>query len=481
MTDTPATPSGRRVYTRVRSLARGGMGEVEVVVRSEGSFQRVYARKRLHSIFAAEPAVRAMFVDEARIAGLVRHVNVVSVLDVGEDADGPFLVMDLVEGPPVSRLLELAGGSGEELPIPVALDIARQAALGLHAAHELRNADGVPLDVVHRDVSPQNILVGFDGTVRVTDFGVARALDRMTETADGALKGKSGYMSPEQLRYRPLDRRTDIFSLGVVLWEMLAGERLYAGERPTAFRRILEEPAPRIRSRRAEVPPPVDALVASMLEKDPAARPATARDVAARLDEVLRAAPADLAGHMEARYGEERARMAAMVAEALRSSPGEQASHRRASGPRQVRRARLALVLGSLLLVAGALAFAHALRVSRDDAAEPEPITIGSHAQPPAPAGRASAGARSDHAAARPAITETPARADDVAEPEASERAASEMEDGTEGADRALDREPRRAPRGPRTGAHRGAMSRKSPTPGLWWELPAEGERRSPR
>jgi serine/threonine-protein kinase len=197
------------------------MGRVELALRKEGAFKRLYAVKRLHSILVSDTAVREMFMEEARIAGLIRHPNVVSVLDVGEDADGPFLIMDYVEGASLASLLKRASAAESPIPIQVCVRIAREIALGLHAAHELVDHDGARLDVVHRDLSPQNVLFGFDGAVRITDFGIAKALGRSVRTSTGVLKGKLSYMSPEQLQFEEPDRRSDLF----FLFELLAKER----------------------------------------------------------------------------------------------------------------------------------------------------------------------------------------------------------------------------------------------------------------
>ena len=269
-------------------LAEGGMGRVELALHADGAFQRLYAVKRLRPVLRDDTGLRAMFVDEACLAGLVRHPNVVSVLDVGEDSDGPYLVMEYVEGISAATLLRWASTEHKLLPVSLCIEVVRQAAEGLHAAHETLDAQGQPLELVHRDVSPQNLLLGYDGVVRVTDFGIAKALGRGgSRTSTGILKGKVGYMSPEQLRFERLDRRSDLFSLGVVLYELLSGTRLYRDEDDTsAARRILHEPPPDIDERRRDVHPGVVELLFSLMAKDPERRPATARDIARRLEAV---------------------------------------------------------------------------------------------------------------------------------------------------------------------------------------------------
>ena len=267
-------------YVPLFELAKGGLGRVEVVMRHDGSYERLYVKKRPH---ARDAQTRATFLDEARLAGLLRHPNVVGVLDVGEDDEGPYLVMDFVEGVHVGELIR--GLGGEPIPLGVALDVMRQAAEGLHAVHELQTLDGTPLGVVHRDVSPQNLLIGFDAVVRLTDCGIALADRRHGDaTSIGVVKGKVGYTAPEQIEGGSLDRRTDLFALGVVLVELLTGERLYQGAtNAEVARRILEDDPPDLGSLRRDAPPELVELVFDLLAKTKESRPASARDVAQRL------------------------------------------------------------------------------------------------------------------------------------------------------------------------------------------------------
>ena len=229
-----------------------------------------------------------MFMDEARLAGLVRHPNVVGVSDVGEDEDGPYLIMDYVEGVSLSRAIREMVGSRRSVPMQVAVRICLEVAMGLHAAHEVRSEDGTVLHLVHRDVSPQNILIGFDGTVRVTDFGIAKALGNTSQTNAGVLKGNMGYLSPEQLRFEEPDRRSDFFSLGVTLYELLSGTRLYSNKDGfDGTRRILSEPPPDIGELRSDVPAELVELLFEMLSKDREARPSSALEIAGRLEGIL--------------------------------------------------------------------------------------------------------------------------------------------------------------------------------------------------
>jgi eukaryotic-like serine/threonine-protein kinase len=284
----PTTISTEASYRTLLTLAVGGMGQVDLAVRREGNFERLFAIKRLRPELSSDAEVRSMFIDETRIAGLIRHPNVVSIVDVGEDETGPLAVMEFVDGISVAELV--AKKEVHPLPLDLALRIALQVAEGLHAAHELRASDGSPLELVHRDVSPQNILLGFDGIARVTDFGVAKALGRVSQTSTGVLKGKLGYISPEQLRFEEPDRRADLFALGVVLFELLTGQRLYRSqESMDGPRRILTEAPPDLADYRDDAEPELVALLFELLAKQREARPDTAKQVARRIESILAA------------------------------------------------------------------------------------------------------------------------------------------------------------------------------------------------
>jgi serine/threonine-protein kinase len=316
-------------------LASGGMGRVELVAVREATFLRLYACKRLLPQFRDDPEFRAMFVDEARVAGLLRHANVVSVLDVDEDDDGPYLLMDFVEGVSLAQVIVRSQEANQRLPVQMCAKIAAQMARGLHAAHEATTADGKALGLIHRDISPQNVIVGYDGIVRVTDFGIARAEGRSSATTTGLLKGKPGYLSPEQLRFEKPDRRSDLFALGVVLWEMLAGERLYAAtDEVGAAYRTLNDPPADFGEIGDDIPPALVELGFELLAKDPGDRPQTARDIARRLDAIVAdlaatEGPFELAEYMESEFAEQRAKQRARIAErlaALDSAPEERPS-----------------------------------------------------------------------------------------------------------------------------------------------------------
>ncbi|MEM9189025.1 MAG: serine/threonine-protein kinase [Myxococcota bacterium] len=267
-------------YFTLARLASGGMGTVSLVARADAEFRRIFAMKRLKAGFDDNAELRRMFLQEAQIAGQLHNAHVVPVIDIGEDASGPYMVMEYIHGLPVSAVIREAARRNKSIPVSVCLGIVRQAALGLHAAHELRDAKGRALRLIHRDVSPHNLLLGFDGVVRLTDFGVARVWGSLSKTDPGILKGKLGYMSPEQLRFNDLDQRSDLYSLGVVLFELLSGRRPYQEPTPEkTVRAILAGLPPDVLESRRDVPPTVVELLFRLLgHRDQ--RPVTAAEVA---------------------------------------------------------------------------------------------------------------------------------------------------------------------------------------------------------
>jgi len=283
-----STPVVRLIgrYLLCDVIASGGMATVHLgrLVGSEG-FSRTVAIKQLHQHFARSQEFVTMFLDEARILSRIRHPHVVAPLDVIVLEGELFIVMEYVHGASLAELLDACCG-----PIPprIASAIVGQTLLGLHAAHEATSEGGEPLSIVHRDISPHNILVGGDGIARVVDFGIAKAESRARTTGDGSLKGKLGYMAPEQLRSHPIDRRTDLFTCGTVLWEALTGERLYAADSIPALFDKLENTTIRSPSELiAELPPELDNVVRRALALHPAERVATAREMALELERAV--------------------------------------------------------------------------------------------------------------------------------------------------------------------------------------------------
>jgi serine/threonine protein kinase len=274
-------------YELLAKIAVGGMAEVFAGrIVGESGFAKLVAIKVMKEELLGEERFVSMFIDEARVAAHLSHPNVVGILDLGRTDRGvPYLVMDLVIGASISQLLKGdAGLDPAPMPIDLAIELTAQAAEGLHAAHEAKDALGTPLEIVHRDVSPQNILVGIDGRARITDFGVARAVARLTRTESGEVKGKARYFSPEQAQGKVVDRRSDLFALGVVLWEMLSLKPLFTGRTfPDVLRAVSTQPVPDVRQHRPDVPEAVVQVIAHALEKNIEARVASGAELARAL------------------------------------------------------------------------------------------------------------------------------------------------------------------------------------------------------
>ena len=241
-----AMRAGARIgrYRLIGRLAKGGMAEAFLALSGDlpGLRTLVVVKRILPHLSANDQFVR-MFLDEARIGALLDHPNIPRIIEVGHDEDGYFLAMEAVPGKTLSAILRRAARRERPLGQADAAFIVGRAAAALGYAHALTDADGRPLNIVHRDVSPENILVSFEGAVKVIDFGIASAHGRMSETLVGGLKGKVEYMSPEQAAGAPVDRRSDVFSLGIVLWEALSGRRLFRRETDLAvMRAISDEP-----------------------------------------------------------------------------------------------------------------------------------------------------------------------------------------------------------------------------------------------
>lgn len=257
-----------------------------------GGFGRTVAIKRLHPHLASDPEFVEMFLDEARLASRIHHPNVVSTLDVVNDDGELLLVMDYVLGESWWHILRAATEGERAISLDIVSAVIGGMLNGLHAAHEARSESGEPLEIVHRDVSPQNVLVGADGMVRVVDFGVAKAISRLHSTREGELKGKLRYMSPEQLRREKVDRRADIYAAAVVLWESLTGSRLFMSDDTAGtVAAVLLSDVPRPSSLRPEIPPALDDLVMRAIANVPDVRPQTALEFTAALEAAVPPAP----------------------------------------------------------------------------------------------------------------------------------------------------------------------------------------------
>jgi hypothetical protein len=258
-------------YELIGEIASGGMATVYLArLTGVGGFQRFVAMKRLHPHLAGEAEFVEMFLDEARLAAGIHHPNVVPILEVHANPVGYYLVMEYIEGDTLARLLARSASKGQRLPVPIVLRVMVDTLAGLHAAHELRDDHGAPVNLVHRDVSPQNILVGSDGVSRITDFGVARAASRLTATRVGQLKGKIAYMAPEQAAgVEELDRRADVFSAGIVVWEALASRRLFKADNEAAtLSRVMSAPVKALHEVVPTISLELSAAVARALDRD---------------------------------------------------------------------------------------------------------------------------------------------------------------------------------------------------------------------
>lgn len=273
-------------YEILHELRSGGMGSV-LLARKKGlgAFERLVAIKTIRSEFAGTPAVRAMFLDEAAILSRLNHPAIASVHDFGEEDGTLYMVMEYVAGIPFRDLLQY-----KPPPIVIARAVS-EACRGLHAAHELHDLAGHPLDLVHRDISPDNLMLGFDGHVKVIDFGIAlvKKNRQAPVTELGMVKGKPPYMSPEQIANEPMDRRSDIFSLGAVLWELLTQRPLFEGDSIYSIALAVTNQAivPPSEVRDEPLPPGLDAAVMHALERDLSRRTSTAAAFAEQLEQVI--------------------------------------------------------------------------------------------------------------------------------------------------------------------------------------------------
>jgi eukaryotic-like serine/threonine-protein kinase len=276
-------------YELLLPVAAGGMAMVWAA-RLKGSrgFQKIVAVKTMLPKLSEDPQFEKMFLDEASLASRIHHPNVVEVLDLGEESGVLFIAMEWLDGAPLNQVMK-AAKTASGIPIPVAIHILTHAAEGLHAAHELRDDNGTLVGLVHRDVSPQNIIVGYDGFTKMVDFGLAKA----TALGDGAtragqLKGKISYMAPEQVKGEPLDRRADVFALGVVLYAVTTGKHPFRreSEGATLFAISAPDPAP-APSRFMEYPAPLEAVLMKSIAKKPDDRYSSSLEFARALEETL--------------------------------------------------------------------------------------------------------------------------------------------------------------------------------------------------
>jgi len=277
-------------YELLIPIASGGMAMVWAA-RLKGSrgFQKIVAVKTMLPKLSEDPQFERMFLDEASLASQVRHPHVVEIMDLGEQDHVLFLVMEWIEGVPLSSLIKGSRQKGG-IPLPIAVRVAMQACAGLHAAHELRDGAGELVGLVHRDVSPQNLLVTYDGVTKVVDFGVAKASGAGGfNTAGGQIKGKLAYMAPEQIQGESIDRRSDVFAMGIVLYAMTTGKHPFRKESDAAtlYRICSAEPAVSPRKIVPGYPLPLERVVMQALSKNPARRYKSANELLVALDQAL--------------------------------------------------------------------------------------------------------------------------------------------------------------------------------------------------
>jgi TonB family protein len=305
--DEPDDSDGIRFgqYVLIEKIATGGMAEVwKARMRGVEGFQKIVAIKKILPHLSDNQEFVDMFIDEAKFAAQLNHNNIIHIYDLGKIAGSYYIAMEYVDGGDLKSIIALGESSGQRLTVELALFIASKIASALDYAHRKRDFDEKEMGLVHRDVSPQNVLVSHDGDIKLCDFGIAKAASKASHTHIGALKGKLQYMSPEQAWGKPIDRRSDVFALGAVLYEMLTGSRLFGGDSEISIlEQVREARVPPPSEINDEVPPEVDRIVRKALEKDAGARYQTAGEMAREIDAVLytfRPTPtsADLAIHM---------------------------------------------------------------------------------------------------------------------------------------------------------------------------------------
>ena len=282
-----ATPAQIGRYHVLAPIGRGGMADVYLCeLRGPHGFRRQVAIKRLHPGLADDPDVASRFVREATLAARLVHPAICQVYELDEDDAGCFIVMEYLDGITLATALKELARARWLCPIPIVLRLMRALCAGLHAAHELRDGDGAPLGVVHRDVTPSNIVLTSAGQVKLLDFGVAKTVQMRTQI--GVVRGKPGYMSPEQLARRPLDRRSDVFSLGIILYEALTISRLFPRTSlPDMIRTFAEAPPPDPRAHRPDLSDAVVAVVQRALARDRDQRYPSAAALATALTDAL--------------------------------------------------------------------------------------------------------------------------------------------------------------------------------------------------
>src|SRR5688572_6304561 len=298
-------------YVILDRIGDGGMAEIFLAkVQGYSGFEKLIALKKIHPRYSENQTFAQMLIHEAKLAASLQHFNVVQVYDLGEIEGQVFIGMEYVRGRDLAAVLSNTYRRKERLPLNLSLCIATEFMTGLDYAHRMRSPDGTPLGIIHRDISPQNVLISYEGEVKVTDFGIARVIATKSGfQLPGNLHGKFGYMSPEQVLGHEIDQRSDIFSAGVVLWEMLTGTRLFRNkDHKKTIKMIVSHAIPPPSTVNPEVPPSVDRICAKALARDRTARYQTMGALLGELSRVAdtlprRAATRDLAVYMRRQFG----------------------------------------------------------------------------------------------------------------------------------------------------------------------------------
>jgi serine/threonine-protein kinase len=335
-------------YLLLKRLALGGMAEIWLAKQlGVQGFEKLVVVKRILDQFAAEKEFVQMFLDEARLAATLNHPNVVQIYDLGQEQASFYIAMEFIAGHDLLAILRKCKRAQRTLPPPIAARLIAAACEGLHYAHTRKDNLGNPLNIVHRDVSPSNILVTYEGGVKVVDFGIAKAESHSTKTEAGKLKGKFSYMSPEQIRAMPLDARSDVFALGIVLYEILVGRRLFKRDNELAIMQdILEGEVRPASELRPDVPPALDEILDKALQKDRRKRYGSAQELQLALEKYLASTPepptsVDVSNFMLELFAEEHAAYRSLLRELPTARPEQlvyiiEQGHRTGTGNSQV-------------------------------------------------------------------------------------------------------------------------------------------------
>jgi eukaryotic-like serine/threonine-protein kinase len=317
-------------YVLLKRLALGGMAEIFLARQSGAAgFQKLVVLKRILPQFSSESSFVEMFLDEGRLGATLTHPNIVQIYDLGEAEGAYFIAMEFVAGQDLYMISRKALERGPPVPPAIAARIVANMAEGLHCAHTAKDFKGNALNIVHRDVSPSNVIVSYDGAVKLLDFGIAKAESQTTKTQGGTLKGKYSYMSPEQIRGEPLDGRSDVFALGIVLYESITGRRLYKGSSELSIiNAVLNGDVRAPSSLVPEIPSELDSICLKALEKNIKKRYASAQEMQLELERFLAsqsAGPASVAlrQYMMSLFNEEYTMYQALLAELPTAKPEE--------------------------------------------------------------------------------------------------------------------------------------------------------------